>query len=191
MPKGALRLRGSAEALAAPDRSGSGSDARRAAGDGVEGCVDQRRAARNAGSAPRCGMRRRSSRSGSRSSGSSSWRSSRNRRPPRRWRPRRARACCGAPTRRSTPAATPRSSRSVRSRRTSSTPRSRSRTRSARSSEAQMDAERSVQERRRQIEQEEMTGKIGLEEQNKASWSTSRHRMPGRRPTPRPTASTP
>jgi hypothetical protein len=31
-----------------------------------------------------------------------------------------------------------------------------------------MDAERSVQERRLQIQREEMTGKIGLEEQNKA-----------------------
>ena len=59
--------------------------------------------------------------------------SSRSRKRPRRWRPRRARRCCAAPTKRSIPGATPRSSRSVRSRRTSSRPRSRSRTRSARS----------------------------------------------------------
>ena len=34
--------------------------------------------------------------------------------------------------------------------------------------EARMDAERAVQERRLQIQREELTGKIGLEEQNKS-----------------------
>ncbi len=77
-------------------------------------------------------LTRRSKRSVSNCSAFRCLRSSRGPRLPRRSKRKPARRCCGAPTRPSTPAATPQSNRNGPSRRTNSRPRSRLKTKSGR-----------------------------------------------------------